>query len=316
MKPLYPQEPGPLSPAMEQAVDWLITLPCADAAQQQAFDAWMAADPRHAEAFAQAKAVWHGAPVQQAAFALQQRRKPSVLRAMLRRQWKPLASAALAISAIFGFTNLPLQLQADHLTQVGQRQHLQLDDGSKVLLNTDSAFSSRIDATQRSARLYRGEAFFDVPPSRELPLEIEAGPVRANVRDSAFAVSYHDGQAQVRVRRGNVDLSASPDEKVSLNAGESISIGPQGFGARERIDPQTDLAWVEGRLIFENCPLGQVLAELRRYYPGWIINTDEKLDQVAVTGNYRLDRPLDVVRSLAQVTSARVREYPALVILN
>ena len=68
--------------------------------------------------------------------------------------------------------------------------------------------------------------------------------------------------------------------------------------------------------VFENRPLSQVLAELRRYYPGWIINSNEQLANVAVTGNYRLDQPLDVVRSLAHITSARLQEFPALVILN
>lgn len=312
MKGQHSQEPAPLTPAMEQAIDWLITLPCADAAEQQAFDAWLAADPEHAAAFAQARGVWHGAPVHDAAVQLQGRRPASALR----RRWKPLATAAMLLVGALSFTNLPLRVQADHLTQVGERQHLELNDGSKVLLNTGSAFSSRVDSRQRSVRLYEGEAFFEVPPSRQQPLQLEAGPVRADVLDSAFAVSYHNGQAQVRVQRGNVDLSASHDEKVRLNAGDSIRIGPKGFGARERLDPQKDLAWVQGRLIFENCPMGEVLAELRRYYPGWIISNDERLERVAVTGNYRLDKPLDVVRSLAQVTSARVREFPAVVILN
>ena len=77
-----------------------------------------------------------------------------------------------------------------------------------------------------------------------------------------------------------------------------------------------DLAWVDGRLVFENCPLSQVLAELRRYYPGWIINRNERLETIAVTGNYRLDQPLEALRALAHITSAQLHEYPALVILN
>ncbi|MNP18961.1 hypothetical protein D3C76_1114670 [compost metagenome] len=68
--------------------------------------------------------------------------------------------------------------------------------------------------------------------------------------------------------------------------------------------------------MFENCPLSQVLAELRRYYPGWIINGNEQLANVAVTGNYRLDQPLETLRALAHITSAQLHEYPALVILN
>ncbi|MDE1165122.1 MAG: FecR domain-containing protein [Pseudomonas sp.] len=300
---------------MDQALDWLIRLDCASEADHQAFDAWLAAAPAHAEAFAQANAVWNGLAVSQAAHALDKKRRPAWLRT-LRPHWKPLASAAVLLIGLFSFSNLPLRLQADHLTVVGERQRLQLEDGSQVLLNTNSAFSSHIDDQQRSARLYQGEAFFEVAGSRQLPLEVQAGPVRASVRDTAFAVSYLDGEAQVRVQRGNVDLQASHDERVRLSAGDSIRIGPHGFGQRERLDPQKDLAWVQGRLVFENCPLSQVLAELRRYYPGWIINNNERLANVSVTGNYRLDNPLDVVRSLAHITSARLHEFPALVILD
>ncbi len=48
----------------------------------------------------------------------------------------------MLLLGLFSFSNLPLRLQADHLTVVGERQRLQLDDGSKVLLNTNSAFAS------------------------------------------------------------------------------------------------------------------------------------------------------------------------------
>jgi transmembrane sensor len=302
--------------AMDQALDWLIKLENPSAEHTPQFEDWLAASPLNAPAFAKAEAIWNGAVVQQAAGNLNARRRARPL-ARLRPHWKPLATAAVLILGLFSFSNLPLRLQADHLTQVGERQRLQLADGSKVLLNTNSAFSSHIDEGQRVARLYQGEAFFEVPGDREQPLELEAGPVKASVRDTSFAVRYLDGVAQVQVQRGDVDLRAAHnDARVRLSAGESIRVGPNGFDRPAKLDQNTDLAWVQGRLVFENCPMSQVLAELERYYPGWIVNNNPRLAQVAVTGNYRLDQPLDVVRSLAQITSARVSEYPALVILN
>lgn len=309
------QSPAAIDGAMDQALDWLIKLPCASPAEREAFEAWMAADPAHAQAYLQAQAIWHGAPVRQAAASLAQRQRAPRLQ-RLRPYWKPLATAAVLVVGLLSFSNLPMRLQADHLTVVGERQRLQLEDGSKVLLNTNSAFSSKVDGSQRLARLYQGEAFFEVSANPSQPMVVEAGPVKANARDSDFAVRYLDGEAQVKVQRGNLDLLASHQASVRLSAGDSIRIGPAGFGQRERMDPTADLAWVQGRLIFENCPMSQVLAELRRYYPGWIISNDEKLDRVAVTGNYRLDDPVGVVRSLAHITSARLHEYPALVILN
>lgn len=300
---------------MNEALDWLIRLQCADAEDTRAFEAWLEADPANAQAYVDAEALWNGNTLRQAAGQLQDARKPSRL-SRLRPHWKPLATAAVLLVGIFTVGNLPVRLQADHLTVVGERQRVQLDDDSRVLLNTNSAFSSDIDARQRVARLYQGEAYFEVPAGHAQPLELQAGPLRASVRDSDFAVRYLDGEAQVRVQRGDIDLLASSDQRIRLSSGDSISVGPNGFGRRERADLQKDLAWVQGRLIFENCPLSQVLAELRRYYPGLIISTNDKLDQVAVTGNYRLDQPLEAVRSLAHITSAQVREFPAVVILN
>ena len=223
----------------------------------------------------------------------------------------------MVIISVGSYSNVPLRLQADHLTVVGERQRLELEDGSKVLLNTNSAFSSKVVNAQSSARLYQGEAYFEVPADLEFPLVLDAGPVRVSVRDTAFAVSYLNGEAQVRVQRGDVDLRVnSAGAQMRLSAGNSVRIGPNGFSKTARLNPQTDLAWVQGRLVFENCPMGKVLDEVRRYYPGWIVNNNEKLASVAVTGNYRLDQPLDIVRSLAHITSSSISEFPALVILN
>ncbi len=310
-----PPDPAACASAMDQALDWLIRLQCATAEDTQAFEAWLEADPANAQAYVDAEALWLGETVRQAASQIAQAHRPSRL-ARLRPHWKPMAAAAVLLVGVFTLGNLPVRLQADHLTVVGERQRLQLEDGSKVLLNTNSAFSSDIDNRKRVARLYQGEAFFEVPAGLEQPLELQAGPLRASVRDSDFAVRYLDVEALVRVQRGDVDLQASSDQRIRLSSGDSIRVGPHGFGQRERVDAQKDLAWVQGRLIFENCPLNQVLAELRRYYPGLIISRNERLEQVAVTGNYRLDQPLETLRSLAHITSAQLYEFPAVVILN
>lgn len=311
--------PGPTpdaAHAMEQALDWLILLESPSEEQTRQFEAWLAADPRHGEAFARAQAIWNGPQVLESARQLEARPKVTAW-SRLRSHWKPLATAAVLLLGLFNFSDLPLHLRADHLTIVGERQRLQLEDGSRVLLNTDSAFSSTFNERRHVARLYRGEAFFEVPASRSLPLEIDAGPVTASVSDTTFAMRYLDGVTQVQVQRGDVDLRATRnDSHVRLSAGESIRIGPNGFDRPTHLDAATELAWVQGRLVFENQPLGRVLAELRRYYPGWIINNNPQLASVAVTGNYRLDQPLDAVRSLAHITRARLQEFPALVILN
>nr|WP_069084866.1 FecR domain-containing protein [Pseudomonas sp. TCU-HL1] len=306
-------EDGPIA----EALDWLILLDGADEACRARFDAWLAASTDNLAAFQKAQAIWQSPLLTEAARRLDASPQPATRPP--RQRLKPLAMAAALLLAVgVGLqSDLLLRLRADHLTQVGERQNLHLADGSRVLLNTDSAISSRIDEQQRVARLYRGEAYFDVTHDRNRPFEVEAGPVQVSVRGTAFAVRYLGDAAEVSVRHGSVDVSSRQDSaRVSLGAGDSIRIGPDGFSDLRHANLEQELAWVRGRLVFENCPLSQVLAELRRYYPGWIYSANEQLEAVKVTGNYRLDDPVGVVRSLAQVTSAQLHEYPSLLILN
>ena len=142
--------------AMDQALDWLIVLGSPDEEQTRQFHAWLAADPLNAEAFAKAQAIWDGPQIVQCAQNLAAKPKKVSILTRLRPHWKPLATAAVLLLGLFNFSNLPMRLQADHLTVVGERQRLQLEDGSKVLLNTNSAFSSTINDRQRVARLYQG----------------------------------------------------------------------------------------------------------------------------------------------------------------
>ncbi|AIR89659.1 glycerol-3-phosphate ABC transporter substrate-binding protein [Pseudomonas cremoricolorata] len=295
-------------------MDWLVRLQCASEDDERAFAAWLGEAEENAAAYLQAEALWNGVPLHQAAGQLQQRQRKRIS-TRLRRHWKPLATAALLVVGLFTVGDLPMRLQADHFTQVGERQRLHLDEHTNVLLNTDSALANDRRDGRPVARLLQGEAYFQVARGTQPALEVQAGPLRAQAHDTDFAVRYLNGQAQVRVQRGDVDVQAASD-RIRLSAGDSINIGPQGLGQPQRADLRRDLAWVNGRLVFENCPLSQVLAEVGRYYPGLIINRNAALDTLAVTGNYRLDQPLETLRALAQISSAQLHEYPSLVILN
>jgi transmembrane sensor len=319
------EESGVTAPApqadnecLSQALDWLIRLDAADAATHAEFSAWLHASDDNAQAYQRASQMWGSPLLGVAAEGLQQlhRQRQRRRRRAAARVTASAAALLLGIAVVLQ-SDLPQRLQADHVTAVGQRQHLQLADGSRVLLNTDSALASRMDEQQRSARLLYGEAYFDVVHDRNRPFEVNAGPVLVQVRGTTFAVRYLNDEAEVSVERGEVDLqSPANGTRMVLGAGDSVRVGPDGFGKRQAAMQNAPLAWVQGRLVFENCPLREVLAELRRYYPGWIVSTDERLANLSVTGNYRLDDPVGAMRSLARVSSAHLHELPHVLILD
>ncbi|GGE34273.1 glycerol-3-phosphate ABC transporter substrate-binding protein [Halopseudomonas oceani] len=302
---------------MSEALDWLLALESADEDCRERFQAWLAASSEHAAAFQRAQRSWQSPLLGEAAQRLATARQAAVPRRRRLRRYLAVAASVLLLLSVAVQRDMLLDVRADHVTAVGQRQGLDLADGSHVTLNTDTAFSSQIDDQRRVANLLRGEAYFDVTPDSSRPFEVNAGPIKVSVLGTAFAVRYQGDEAWVSVEHGSVEVHAQRDgARIQLGDGDSIRIGPDGIGRRERDGSAGRFAWVQGRLVFDDQPLGEVLAELRRYYPGWIVSTDPRLNGVRVTGNYRLSDPLSVVRSLAQVTSATLHEYPALLVLN
>lgn len=299
--------------ALEEAVEWMIVLQSPTPAQCQAFDAWLAEAPLNIEAYSKACGAWNHEAVERAAQAVA--RPASVARPRPSRsgRWRH-AVAAMLIIGVASLSNLPLRLQADHLTATGERQQFNLNDGTQVVLNTDTALSSEGQEGKRSAHLYQGEAWFDVP-GRARPLEVQAGPLVAHANGSTFTVRLLNGQTRVQVARGEVELQ-NARQTLNLPAGMGVNLDASGFGQPAPLHPDEDLAWLRGRLVFVDRPFKQVLAELSRYYPGWIVMANDALGERRITGNYNVQDPVAALRALAQVTAATLHELPAVMLLD
>ncbi|MDW7554452.1 DUF4880 domain-containing protein (plasmid) [Azospirillum brasilense] len=324
-----PDDTDPSLP-LEQALDWFIRLQADDADEEcrQACASWCAADPRNARAWDLAQAMWASplltdalaataapdiAP-RNAAPALPLR--PSRRSPPLRRRAMAWAAAVLVAVGLGWAADLPLRLQADHRTATGVQERVQLADGSQVLMDTGTALATDIMGSERRTRLLRGAAFFEVTPDPARPFRITAGPAVVTVVGTAFAVRYRDDRVTVTVRHGTVDVARPDGPAVRLRAGEEVVVTASGIGAGHPADLSAALGWVDGRLIFEDRPLREVLEELDRYYPGLILVPDSLADR-RITGNYRLDDPVRTATALAGLVRAEtLRLSDALLILR
>ncbi|MDT1842254.1 iron dicitrate transport regulator FecR, partial [Acinetobacter baumannii] len=94
-------------------------------------------------------------------------------------------------------------LLADHRTAPGQRLAVELEDGSRLLLNTRSAVDVRFDAGQRLLRLRAGEILLESAAmhgrrdARPLIVATEHGAVQA--LGTRFTVRLFDGRTVVNV---------------------------------------------------------------------------------------------------------------------
>ncbi|WP_081375456.1 FecR family protein [Pseudomonas chlororaphis] len=294
----------PLSHAPEPEVHrvahaWVIRLTSGDAqpADIAAARAWCEQAPAHQQAFVEARRLWQlGGQL-----AAPQARRPS------RRHWA-LASAAVLLLGLGVLLVRQNAWDADYRTAQGEQQQIQLADGSRITLDADSALDVQLTPNARQIVLRKGEALFDVAHDPARPFSVQAGEVRATALGTVYAVRREGPQAQVIVARGRVAVSDAASQVV-LQAGEAVARQAAGLGAKHPVDTDNALAWRHGRLVFDQAPLAQVLEQLERYRPGFMLIGDDRLRELKVSGTFQLDRLDEGLATLEQVFPLKIQHY-------
>jgi transmembrane sensor len=177
-----------------------------------------------------------------------------------------------------------------------------LSDGSRILLDADSALGIAISGHERRIRLLRGAAFFQVTHIGT-PFVVEAANGEARVLGTEFDVSLKEDRAvTVTLARGSVEVGIIGNGRdVILKPGESVDYGSAGLSPVKQTVVEDEMAWHDGRFIFNNARLSDVLAQIERYRDGRIVILRSKLSDLRVSGNIGLD---DTDKALAAVQSS------------
>ncbi len=312
-------------PIVDEALDWFVRMQgeTPDADMLNAFEAWRGSDPRHAEEFGRLDALWNSSSFEKAASAAAPapRRTAVAQRPAARSSWRVGRIAAVAAlsaaTVVWAYPALKLRWEADYRTATGARETIALPDGSTMLLNTASAVALDFHDGRRDVRLLEGEAFFDVKHDPAHPFRVAGHFGETEVKGTAFAVRAGEADDSVVLERGHVEVSrlADPRDHVDLEPGEMVTASATALSAVSHVDTASALAWRGGRLAFVNQPFGRVLAELRRYYAPPVIVMAGHVNQLAVTGDYRLDDVEGAIRTLADAAGVSMRRLPGGVII-
>lgn len=230
------------------------------------------------------------------------------------RAW--LAAAVLVLMVVTA-TQLPWRVwTADQRTLAGEQRVLTLDDGSRVTLAGDSAINLSLSGRQRHITLLRGRVYFQVARDPQRPFVVEAGEARVRVTGTRFEVR-RDGGDRVRltVAEGEV-IASGGDRRLTLRAGEQVHWLRDRLGDRHRVDVDRVLAWLEGRLVFRDQPLRDVLRELAPHHPDRLLLLDQGLAERRLSGTFNIGDPDAALSALSQTLPLTLRRLPGVVILS
>lgn len=222
-----------------------------------------------------------------------------------RKSHNKAAIGALALMFLLGSgwvwlekPNIWQDINADYVSARGETRQVLLTDGSSVLLDADTAIAVRLDDDVRQVKLLRGTAFFEVKPSN-VPFIVKAANGSARVLGTAFDVALNDESVEVTLEHGSlrVEVGNSMDQVV-LKPGESVEYSDKGISMPQEIELGDALAWHEGRFVFNNAALRDVLQQIERYRAGRIIVLGSVLGGRRISGSFSLKDPNAALSSL------------------
>lgn len=197
-------------------------------------------------------------------------------------------------------------------TTTGQRDSVQLADGSRVILGPESRLTVAADYN-RSARAVElvGDAYFDIRHDATKPFSVRVANAIVEDMGTTFVIeSDIRDTTTVAVMSGSVRLSAAGagSRTATLAAGDrgSLTAGGAVRAYRQAVVP-ADSSWTHGVLEFHDASLRRVAGEVRRWFGVDLRVADSSLLSVPLTATIRGNDPVDqVLSSIALSIGARV----------
>ena len=311
----------PLGSAHEHAIFWVTRLnsdTCTDQDRQD-FEAWLAESDVHQNAYQQVTVFWTGLS------QIEPHAGPqlSAARTYLRetRQYRRHLSSrkrltgVLSLALLLGLSPfLWSWLSTDiYRTAKGQSSSIQLSDGSRVDLNTDTELSVQDTWLNRSVKLVHGEALFSVVHNKEKPFTVIAAGGRIQDIGTRFNVYQQADQVSVTVLEGEVSVTSKQGSAAQyLLPGQQISYDPKGqTSAIVQADIDTTTAWQKGQLVFKSQPLNVVLEQLGRYHEASLQIQGTRLQKLKVTGVFPTNNLSLALTTIASALSIKVTPFAA-----
>ncbi len=274
-------EPEPSDSLYEEAAAWVLRAPEVrdDPELRAALDAWRTRSPAHARAYADAAGVWDLVAEQAAAPELLQRRRDALDRARAagRRRWgmaRPdrrlvaagIVAAIAAPLAVFGWRRFGTPEAEAYATGHGEQRTLMLADGSRLSLDAMTRVAVTLARAERRIELTSGRMNIEVAKDPERPLKVRAAGSTVTALGTVFTVERGTEAVVVTLVEGRVAVRREAGGALEMKPGEELTLDPGGKASlREQVDTEQALAWREGKLIFDDEPLGAAATRMNNY---------------------------------------------------
>ena len=163
-----------------------------------------------------------------------------------------------------------------------------LADGTTVHLNAGSKLTYPVRfAGKRRVVALEGEAYFDVVKDETRPFIVQTHLGEVTVLGTAFNINaYTDASVYTTLVHGKVQFSSSSIGTIILSPGEQVVVSANGSEKR-MVDLDEYVGWVDGRYVFNNRPLGEIMQTFERWYDIQVYYETPHLRDITYSGSLK-----------------------------
>ncbi len=193
----------------------------------------------------------------------------------------------------------------------GGQYFVQLSDGTKVWLNSDSKLKYPVNfqkGEKREVELLYGEAYFEVSPSKQhqgAKFNILTKVQEIEVLGTKFNIKAYDGEDKITTTlvEGEIQVNLEYFQKI-LKPNQQSQIGlDDGLFNVVDVDAAQEVSWVNGLFIFEDAPLHEMMKVLSRWYDAEVFYEKEELRKFRFTGILERSNSIMDILELVEASS-------------
>jgi transmembrane sensor len=290
-----------------ESAAWLARLRADDRSpeDERAFHDWLGADPSHAVAFEAVSATWEASS--RLARDLRGRDHGRTRPAHSRRE---MLAGVGALALGLGTFSILRSAQAHVFqTDIGEQKHVVLDDGSQVLLDTDTRIKVSFSKSLRAAELLYGRANFRVAADTARPFVVCAADRKIVTAASNLDVREDHGAMSVVLIEGSATLEpVIPGGRAEiLHSGQQILADKKHTHRLAAPNIASLVAWQTGHAIFENERLADAVHEMNRYSTDTLQIESAGIAGMRVSGVYFVGDNVAFANAISKLLPVKIR---------
>jgi len=197
----------------------------------------------------------------------------------------------------------------------GAKRLLVLPDSTKVWINSECTLKYPVHFIGKTRTVYLvGEAYFEVTKDAAHPFIVSTPEMNVRVLGTGFNVSAYPAAKQVSatlvhgsILAYHVNANGRIESKVILSPGErSVFKMKKNVFTVKKVDPRVYTSWKDGRLVFKDTPLSEIMKRINRWYNVDMTANDKTIEQFNYTVNFENDSLPAVLKVLEEMTPIRI----------